>query len=97
MDDDMDLVEYITWVFSRLPRINDKVDAKCTHNSILRCFEDGFTKEDCLKYEKFSEHVNPHLSEEYACKEMGKIFRKYHPDWPKISLVIRHDVSPGMV
>lgn len=64
------------WVIARLPK-RDGIDKTCIEDCVRSCLLDGYTKEDALAFTRLTEHANPDLSEEYACKRMNAIAAKY--------------------
>lgn len=54
----------------------DDVDRNCIVRAVERCLEDGFSEEQTYQYLKWTEHVNPNVSEERALKKMNAVFQE---------------------
>jgi len=48
-----------------------------------QCFRDGFTLHDAVRMARYTEHVNPEWTEEYACRKIGQIMDKYMDKYKK--------------
>jgi len=73
---------FVQWVMDRLvyhPPAPEDGDVQIIGEMVSQQFRMGYTKEDALAEMNLTEHVNPSLSERYACDEMAKISGKYHP------------------
>lgn len=73
----MELQDFIDAVLKRLPEIPEKFDLQCTIDSIRKCYKDGFSLDDAVRFNRCLEHVNPELSEETALRRMHEISMKY--------------------
>lgn len=52
-------------------------DADAVVRLFRQCFEEGWELNDAVRYARFTEHVNPDISEEAACKRLAQIASKY--------------------
>lgn len=72
--------EFIDEAMSQLGEIKDPLDVECVFNCLTQCFEDGFTLADAVRFTRLTEHVDPTIDEETACRLMAKIAKPYrHP------------------
>lgn len=82
----MSIDEFIDQAFLRLPVVpvddRDSVERSLTQN-----FERGFSLDDAVMFEYYSEEVSPHFEEEYALARMKEITDKY-PQFKKDEIIL---------
>lgn len=64
-------------VWRSLPNNLSYNDKECVDRMLERFYELDYSLGDAIAEAKLTEHVNPHLSEEYACRKIAKIQEKY--------------------
>jgi len=71
--------EFVEAALGKLPEILEESERKCLDSILRQCYNDRFTVSDAARLARHTEHVNPELSEDYACKVIGELIAKYVP------------------
>ena len=69
--------EYVEKAFQRLPTIEDPNDIPYVNNCLKQCYQAKFTLDDAVQFTRLTEHVDPTLDEDVACRRMAEIAQKY--------------------
>lgn len=70
---------YVTQVFDRLPDIDNAkfIDRVSVERGIMQLFMRGFTLDDAYEFTRWTEEVNPHVSEDRALARINAVSQKY--------------------
>lgn len=70
-------LQYVNAVMARLPELTDPREVEMFRSDAESRFLRGYTLEDCVRFMRLTEHVNPEIPEAVALRKMAEIEKRY--------------------